>query len=74
MEKTVIDRKYKFIAVNPCKGTWFDETEGIVFKAGDMAVPIMLEAYRMECIRLGALPEHIKSLVVSQFQFPLDSL
>lgn len=60
--KEVIDRKFKFLAVNPCKGTHYDETDGIVFLAKDKAVPQMLLSYHAECERLGCGEEHLESI------------
>lgn len=42
---TTIDKKYKFLAVNPSKGTFFTEDEGFIFKATDKFAVRVLEAY-----------------------------
>ena len=58
----IIDRKFKFVVTNPCKGTVYTEENAIIFLAKDEAVPTMLFAYQAECERLGCGPEHIESV------------
>ena len=59
----IIDRKFEFLAKNPCKGTYYDETNAIVFLAKDKAFLFgALPAYREKCIELGSNPEHIESI------------
>ena len=57
----MIDRKFKFVATNPCKGNVYTEDNAIVFCAKDAAVPAMIEAYIKECEMLGCSAEHIES-------------
>jgi len=58
----VIDRKFKLLAVNPVTGKIYTEETAMVFCAKDKAVPAALKAYREECVRYGANPEHIESV------------
>jgi len=57
----MIDRKFKFVATNPCKGNVYTEENAIVFVAKDKAVPRMLRAYIIKCQELGCGAEHIES-------------
>jgi len=57
-----IDRKFKFLAVNPVNGHIYTDEDALVLCAKDKAVPVALEAYQKECVRLGANPEHIESI------------
>lgn len=60
---TVIDRKFRILAINPCKtGRVYTENSGIFFCAKDAAVPAMLEAYAQECRELGSNQEHLESI------------
>lgn len=58
----MIDRKFKFIAFDPCKGTIYTEENAIVFLAKDRAVLPMLFAYIEECKRLECGQDHIESV------------
>ena len=58
----MIDRKFKFVAVNPCNGKYYTQENAIVFCAKDEAVPHMLAEYKKECKLLGANSEHIESI------------
>ena len=58
----IIDRKFKFVATNPCKGNVYTEENAIVFCAKDKAVPEMLRAYYDECEKIGAEEEHLESV------------
>ena len=58
----IIDRKFKFVATNPCKGNVYTEENAIVFCAKDQAVPYMLNAYLERCRDLGCGSEHIESI------------
>lgn len=58
----MIDRKFKFVATNPCKGTVYTEDNALVLCAKDKAVIPALEAYKVECRRLGAGNEHVESI------------
>lgn len=50
-----IDKKFRFLAVNPCKaGVIFTEEDGIVLLAKDNACIPTLEFYLEECERIGA--------------------
>ena len=69
-----IDRKFKILAVNPCKkGGVYTENEGIFFAAKDKALVTALLAYGDECQRIGCNQEHLESIDllidrVQQFQ------
>lgn len=59
----VIDRKFKILAVNPCKaGKVYTEHDGMFFTAKDAALPAALKAYREQCVELGCGNEHIESI------------
>ena len=61
----IIDRKFRILAVNPCKADRvYTENEGIFFAAKDAAVPAMLDAYLEECRRLGSNSEHMESIAL----------
>ncbi len=57
----MIDRKYKFLAVNPVSGNIHTEDDAIVFLAKDLALMPALEAYIEECQLLGCEDTHIES-------------
>ena len=58
-----IDRKFRILAVNPCKPNHtYTENEGIFFCAHDQAVPYMLKAYKEMCTELGCNVEHLESI------------
>ena len=58
-----IDRKFKIMAVNPCKmNRLYTEKNSILFSAHDAALIPTLETYRKECERLGCEPEHLESI------------
>ena len=60
-----IDRKFRILAVNPCKADHvYTENEGIFFCAHDMAVPTMLRAYYDKCKELGCETEHLESILL----------
>ncbi len=58
----IIDRKFKIEAVNPVNGKTYTEETALLLCAKDAAVPAALEAYRDECVKLKANPEHIESI------------
>ena len=58
----IIDRKFKFVAVNPCNNHVYTEENAMIFCAKDAAVPNTLRAYYAECIKLGCNQEHIDSI------------
>ncbi len=60
MEK--IDRKFRILAVNTVNGKIYDESNSLLLCAKDKAVPAALFAYKLECERIGANPEHIRSV------------
>jgi len=63
----VIDRKFRILAVNPCKAnSVYTEDDGIFFCAHDTALPAALEAYKHECIRFKCGKEHIESIELLQ--------
>ncbi len=62
MNTTTIDRKFKFLAINPCNKKIYDEENAVVFVAKDKALIPTLMAYQEECKKLGCESEHIKSI------------
>ena len=60
--KEIIDRKFRILAVNPCTHKIYTERNSVLFVAKDKALPAALSAYRDECVRIKANPEHIKSV------------
>jgi len=60
MEK--IDRKFHFVATNPCKGDVYTEENAIIFCAKDAALVPTLETYYHECKALGCRKEHLESI------------
>ncbi len=60
--KRVIDRKFKFVAVNPITGKVYTEENALILCAKDKAVLPALLAYQQKCIELGANHEHIESV------------
>jgi len=58
----MIDRKFKFVAVNPCKGNYYTEENAVLFVAKDRALIPALLAYVAECKTIGANAEHIESV------------
>lgn len=59
---STIDRKFKFIAVNPCNGNVYTEDNAVVFCAKDQALIPTLSAYRDECKKIGCGNEHLESI------------
>ncbi|MBU0665380.1 MAG: hypothetical protein KJ990_12670 [Proteobacteria bacterium] len=57
-----IDRKFKFVATNPCKGNVYTEQNAMIFCAKDKALIPTLQAYYVECARLGCGNEHLESI------------
>lgn len=62
----MIDRKFKFVATNPCKGNAFTEENAIVFLAKDRAVPGMLLDYYDRCEDMGCGADHLESVALLQ--------
>jgi hypothetical protein len=60
MEK--IDRKFQILAVNPVNGKVYTDENALLLCAKDKAVPAALRAYKEECERIGANPEHVESV------------
>ena len=58
----MIDRKYKFVAVNPCNGHVHTEEDALILTAADMAIVPALTAYIRACKSLRCGPEHIESM------------
>ena len=58
----MIDRKFKFVATNPCKNSVYTEENAVVFCAKDKAVPSMLTAYIKECEKIGCGDEHLEAI------------
>lgn len=57
-----IDRKFNIFAKNPVNGNEYTHENALLLCAKDKAVPAALKAYRDECEKLGANPEHIQSI------------
>lgn len=57
-----IDRKYQFLAINPCSRSIHTQNDAIIFLAKDKALPAALQAYRKECLKLGSNPAHLESI------------
>lgn len=57
-----IDRKFKIFARNATTGKTYTHHDALLLCAKDAAVPAALFAYKQECERLGASPEHIRSI------------
>ena len=72
-----IDRKFRFLAVNPCKkGVIYTEADGIVLLAKDDACLPTLEFYYDECERLKADDlqlKGIRGLIERVAQWRLDN-
>lgn len=60
----MIDRKFIFTAVNPCNGKHYTQENAFIMCAKDQAVLPALEAYHVECKRLGAAVEHLDSVAL----------
>lgn len=59
----MIDRKFKILAVNPCKGSVYTEKDGVFFCAKDIAfLTGALPGYRKACKALDCGAEHIESI------------
>lgn len=58
----VIDRKFQILAVNPVNGKTYTEANSLLLCAKDKAVPAAIFAYKLECERIGANLEHIRSI------------
>ena len=55
-----IDRKFKFVAVNPSNGKHYTEDSGVVFCAHDKAFLEVLPLYIEACKNMGANELQIK--------------
>ena len=60
MEK--IDRKFRFVAVNPCNGKTYTEDNALILCAKDAALLPTLETYYHECKELGCGKDHLESI------------
>ncbi len=58
----VVDRKFKFVAVNPCNGKVYTEENAVVFCAKDRALVAAIEAYISSAGFFGAADEHLESM------------
>jgi len=58
----MIDRKFKFVAVNPCNQKVYTEENAIIFCAKDAALLPTLETYYHECKALHCGSEHLESI------------
>ena len=57
-----IDRKFKFVAVNPCNGKTYTEDNAFIICAKDMAAIPALNAYMKRCASLGCDDSHLESI------------
>jgi hypothetical protein len=57
-----IDRKFKFVAVNPCNQKVYTEENAIILCAKDRAVVPAMQAYLVACRDLGCGAEHLESV------------
>lgn len=64
MNETTIDRKFKFVAVNPINGNVYTEENALILCAKDAATPAALRAYYNECLTIGANEDHLKSITL----------
>lgn len=62
MEK--IDRKFRFVAVNPCTGSVYTEDTAVVFCAKDACFIPALKAYVQACKEFGCDSSHIESVTL----------
>lgn len=62
MSKGIIDRKFKFVAVNPCNGKVYTEENAVVFCAKDKAFLQALRKYKYACKHYGSNCEHLESV------------
>jgi len=58
----MIDRKFKFVAVNPCNQKVYTEENAVVFCAKDKALLPALYAYKRACEDLDCNKEHLESI------------
>jgi len=58
----MIDRKFKFVAVNPCNQKVYTEENAVVFCAKDKCLPKALQAYEKECKDRGCESSHLESI------------
>jgi hypothetical protein len=57
-----IERKFRFLAVNPAKGTIYTEMDGMVFLAKDQFLPEVLSYYEDLCARRGAGKDQVEGV------------
>ena len=57
-----IDRKFKFIAFNPCKGTIYTEKDAVLFLAKDAGLLPTLDRYLKFCENAKCDSNHIESV------------
>jgi hypothetical protein len=60
----MIDRKFKILAINPCKGKIYTEENAVLFCAKDKALLPALYAYHKACETLKCGPEHLESILL----------
>jgi len=58
----IVDRKFKFLAVNPCNHNIYTEENAIVFVAKDAGLLPMLDRYLKFCENAGCDSNHIESV------------
>jgi len=58
----MIDRKFKFVAVNPCNNKVYTQENALILCAKDKAVIPALDAYLTACVALDCGMEHIESV------------
>ena len=74
----MIDRKFKILAINPCKGNIYTEENALLLCAKDKAVVPALKAYHKACGELGCQQSHLRSIEllierVEKFQTTVES-
>lgn len=60
----MIDRKFKFVAVNPCNKNVYTENDALILCAKDLAVVPALQAYHKACMDLRCGEEHLESIML----------
>ena len=58
----MIDRKFKFVAVNPCNNKVYTEENAFIICAKDAAALAALKGYMEKCLELGTDSIHIQSI------------
>ena len=62
MNSTIIDRKFKFVAINPCNKKVYTEENAVLFCAKDRCLIPAIDAYYHACLISGCGTEHLESI------------